>query len=338
MHHAKSNNCPEVIFHTLPIVTFGMVITSSVNVRQERPTVSTAAIYAAIVLFWGSLYFAISFQVGAIAPEVAVAYRFGLSGALILGWCIWRRKALKFSARQHLILFGQGVIMFSLTDMLLYNAIAYITSGVAALVLSTLPIFNIFFASIFLGMRIRPPVFVGAIFGVSGIVMVFWPELSAFDLTSTSLIGFGLCLIATVSASLAQIVSAYNQRSGLPPVETAGLCMLYGAAFSVLVSLCLGRNFTWDWSNDFLLSFGYIVIVCTVFAWVCYLILIGRIGPDRAGYVSILVPIIALVISTLFEDFRWTMLSLAGAGAIISGSLFILLSFRNKTTGTRLQQ
>lgn len=292
---------------------------------------STAAIYAAIVLFWGSLYFAISFQVGAVAPEIAVAYRFALSGALILGWCIWRRKPLNFSVRQHLILFGQGVIMFSVTDMLLYNAIEYITSGVAALILSTLPILNIVFASAFLGMKIRPPVFIGALFGVSGMVMIFWRELSVFDVTSTNLIGFGLCLIATISASLAQIVSAHNQRSGLPPVETAGFCMLYGAAFSSFVSLYLGRPFTWDWSSDFLLSFSYIVIVCTVFSWLCYLILIGRIGPDRAGYVSILVPIVALIISTLFEDFRWTTLSLAGTASILSGSLFILVSFRQQT-------
>ena len=289
-----------------------------------------ATLYIAITLFWGTLYYTISFQVGVVAPEVAVAYRFALSGILLLCWCVWRRRRLSFTWRQHLILMGQGVIMFSLTDMLLYNAIQYVTSGLAALILSTLPIMNTFLAALFLGTRIRPMVLVGALFGVVGIGMVFWSELSVFDLTSAGMIGFGLCLATMVWASLAQIISARNQRAGLPPVETAGFCMLYGAGFSVLTCLWLGRPFTWDWSAGFVLSFAYIVVVCTLFSWVFYLILIGRIGPDRSAYVSILAPIIALIVSTVFEDYRWTPLSLAGAAAILGGSLFILVSFRQR--------
>jgi drug/metabolite transporter (DMT)-like permease len=289
-----------------------------------------ATLYIAIVFFWGTLYYAISFQVGAVVPEVAVVYRFALSGILVLGWCVWRRRRLSFTWRQHLVLMVQGAMMFSLTDMLLYNAIQYITSGVAALILSTLPIMNILFAALFLGMKIRRVVLLGALIGLVGMGMVFWPELAVFDPASAGLVGFSLCLVATVSASLAQIVSARNQRAGLPAVETAGICMLYGAGFSTLVCLALGRSFTWDWSGEFVLSFAYIVVICTLFSWVFYLILIGRVGPDRSSYVSILAPIVALIVSTLLEDFRWTPLSLAGAAAVLCGSLLVLASFRRR--------
>ncbi len=289
---------------------------------------STAALYLAIVLFWGTLFFAVTFQVDAVAPEVSVAYRFALAGVLVLAWCVWRRRRLVFTWRQHLLLALQGVIMFSLTDLLLYNAIRFISSGLVALILSTLPIMNILFAALLLGMPIRPVVLAGALMGLAGIAMVFWRDLAAFDLSSPGLIGFVLCLGTTAAGSLAQILSARNQRAGIPVVETVGFCMLYGAGFSTIVCLWLGRSFTWDWSAAYVVSFVYILLPCTLFAWTFYLVVLGRIGPDRSAYVNILAPIVALAISTLFEDFRWTGLSLAGAAAILGGSLLILTSFR----------
>lgn len=283
-----------------------------------------AVAFSVLVVVWGATPYAISLQLGPVAPEVLVAYRFGFAGVLLtalsLGLGRWRRLRL----RDHLFIALQGVMMFSIVDLMVYPAIERVASGLVQLVISSTIVFNILFGALFLGLPVRPRVVAGGFIGIAGIVMVSWSEVRGIQWTGAGPVGFGLAFAAMLVGSLAAITAARNQRHGLPVLETAAFGMLYGAACSIVVALALGRSFSWDWSAAFLGALAWVTLLSTALGFVLFLTLIGRIGPDRAAYTIVLTPLLALAISTAVEGFAWTALSAAGAVTVLVGNVVAL--------------
>ena len=283
-----------------------------------------AVVFPLLVVVWGVTPYAISLQLGPVAPEVLVAYRFGFAGVLLmaLSLALGRRRRLRL--RDHLFIALQGVMMFSIVDLMVYPAIERIASGLVQLVVSSMIVFNILFGALFLGLPVRPRVVVGAFIGIAGIVMVSWSEVRGIEWTGAGSIGFGLAFGAMLFGSLAAITAARNQRHGLPVLETAGFGMLYGALCSIAVAVAFGRSFSWDWSPAFLGGLAWVTLLSTAMGFVFFLTLIGRIGPDRAAYAIVLTPLVALAISTAAEGFAWTALSAAGAVTVLVGNVVAL--------------
>ncbi len=291
-----------------------------------------ALLYVVTTLIWGSTWLAIKFQLGQVAPEASIAYRFLLAAGLLLAFSRLRRLSLDFNWREHAFIALQGLLLFSLNYILVYVAELYLTSGLVALVFSTIIVLNVFFAALFLGDPIRPRVLLGAGFGLLGLALVFWLELAAFDLRGGPALGLALCLASAISASLGNITAARNQRHGLPIVQTNALGMGYGALFMLLLVVARGTPLSFDPSIPYVLSLAYLALFGSVVGFGTYLTLLGRIGPDRAAYVSILFPIIALVLSTLFEGLTWTPLGLSGVGLVVIGNVIVLLRRRPRRT------
>jgi drug/metabolite transporter (DMT)-like permease len=154
--------------------------------------------------------------------------------------------------------------------------------------------------------------------------MVFWRELSAFDLASAGLIGLGLALAGAVLAAFGSIVAARNQLAAIPVLQGAAISMVYGAASTLLVALALGRDFAVDWTTAFAGAFVWITLATTAFGVTGYIALIGRLGPDRAAYIHVLVPVLALAVSTVFESYTWTPLAAFGIVLALGGILVVL--------------
>lgn len=288
----------------------------------------TIALYVGLILIWGSAPYAVSVQLGVVAPEMLVAYRFGLGAAILLAVCAVLGRSLRFGLREHIFIALQGVPMFALVDLLFYNAVTHIASGLVTLVISLLVIHNIFLGALFLRLPIRRRVLLGALIGVGGMAMVFWREIAAFDPASGASIGIGLALIASVFASLSAIAAARNQRAGLPALESTAIAMVYGAAVAFVVALALGRPLEWDPSLAFLAGFLWVTIPASVFAFVMYVALIGRIGPARSGYAIVMVQILALGLSTAFEGHTWTAISALGVVLVLGGNVIVLTKGR----------
>ena len=285
-------------------------------------------LYLITTLIWGSTWLAIKLQLGTVAPEVSIAYRFALAAASLMAFSLVRGLRMRFSWRTHLFIALQGFLLFSLNYILVYLAEGYLTSGLVAITFSTIIVLNVIFGALFLGDPVRPRVVLGAVIGLAGLGLVFWPELSGFDLSSENTLGVVLCLAGTVSASLGNIVSARNQRHGLPVVQTNAYGMAYGAAFMLGLALLRGSRLTFDGSAGYVGSLLYLAVFGSVVAFGTYLTLLGRIGPDRASYTSVLFPIIALVLSTLFEGLTWSMLAIAGVALVLAGNVVALTKFR----------
>jgi drug/metabolite transporter (DMT)-like permease len=285
---------------------------------------SNKLLYAITVLIWGSTWIGIKLQLGVVAPEVSIVYRFGLAVGLLMAFIGLRGLPMRFSWQAHLFIALQGFLLFSLNYYLTYVASLYLVSGLIAITFSTVNILNSLFGALFLHNPIRPRVVLGAGVGLMGLALVYWREVSAFDLSNANWLGLVLSLVAAVITSLGNIVSARNQQHGLPVIQTNGLGMAYGTVLTLGIVLLNGQPFNFDWSVGYVGSLLFLALFGSAIAFGTYLTLLGRIGPDRAGYAVVLFPIIALGLSTVFEGFAWTPLALAGVALVLVGNVVVL--------------
>jgi drug/metabolite transporter (DMT)-like permease len=288
------------------------------------------ALYIVTVLIWGSTWLVITYQLGEVHPVLSVAYRFSLASLLLLGFCWLRRVNLRFSSRQHLFFALQGVLLFSMNYLLVYLAEQRLTSGLVAVIFSTLVFMNVLIGALFIGTPVRLNVLLGAAIGLVGISLVFLPELSAFSLQDRGFAGLLLSLGGTLFASSGNIVAARNQREGLPVLQTNAFGMGYGALLMFIFALLGGTPFRFETTIPYIASLVYLSVFGSIVAFSAYLTLLGNIGADRAAYASLLFPLVALGLSTLFEGYTWSAPAMTGVALVLAGN-FIALSRRPRT-------
>lgn len=283
------------------------------------------SLYALTVLIWGTSWLAIKFQLGVVAPEVSVVYRFALAAAITLGFCLLARRRMAFSRADHGFMALQGVFLFSTNYFLIYLGSQHLTTGLVAVAFSTIVVMNIIGNSLLFRAALRPRVVAGAALGLGGITLVFWPEVAAFDLSRAGSLGLVLSLAGTASASLGMLTSAWNQRRrALPVIESNAFGMLYGCLFVTLLTLLRGSPFAFDPAWPYVLSLLYLAVFATVVGFWSYLTLLGRIGADRAAYATVLFPVVALALSTWFEGFQWSLPAALGIALVLLGNVLIL--------------
>lgn len=281
-------------------------------------------LYTTTVLIWGSTWLAIKFLLGETAPVLSVAYRFTLASLLLLGFSKWRGLKLRFSPRQHLFMALQGLLLFSINYLLVYLAELHLTSGLVAVVFSTLVFMNIFIGALLLGTPVRLNVVLGGLVGLVGVALVFLPELRAFSLQDRGFLGLTLSFASALFASLGNITAARNQREGLPVVQTNAFGMGYGAIAMYAYALLGGVPFSFSVTPAYIGSLVYLAVFGSIIAFGAYLTLLGRIGADRAAYASLLFPLVALGISTYFEGYSWSSSAQLGVLLVVAGNFMIL--------------
>ena len=290
-----------------------------------------ALLYLITILIWGSTWLAIKFQLGIVPPALSIVYRFTIAAGILWLYTSLRRLPMRFSRRQHAFMALQGFFLFSLNYILVYLAEGTLTSGLVAIVFSGIVITNVIFSAIILKDPIRFRVILGGLIGLLGLVFVFWTELRHFDLSSGRALGLTFAICATLSASLGNIVAARNQRSGLPVLQSNTLGMTYGTIFTLILVLFQGTKLTFDSSAPYVISLVYLALFGSVIAFGSYLTLLGRIGPGRAAYVTILYQIVALALSTIFEDLIWNLQAVFGVILILAGNVVTLSKVSTRT-------
>ena len=282
------------------------------------------SLYLATVLIWGSTWFAIKFQLGVVEAEVSLIYRFALAAGILILFSLFTKRNLRFSLPQHFFIVLQGLFLFSTNYLIFYWATGLLTSGIVALLFSTVILMNIVNGALLLKQPVRARVVLGAMFGIAGIASIFWSEVADVGNHADSWQGLWMCLIATFLASIGNILSARNQKNNLPVVQTNAWGMAYGSLFMVLYALYRGTTFNYDPAFSYSLSLVYLSLFGSILAFGSYLTLIGRIGADKTAYAAVLFPVIALLLSTLFEDYRWTLAAIFGFGLVLIGNYLVL--------------
>ena len=283
-----------------------------------------ALLYVVTVLIWGSSWLAIKYQLGSVDPMVSVAYRFLLASGISWLYCRLSGRLMRYSLRDHGFMFLQGTSLFALNYWLFYLSELTLTSGLAAVIFSTIVVMNTVNGVIFLKNRLELRVVGGAGLGLLGIMLVFWPEVTDFESGSENLVAAALAVLATLLASVGNIASARNQREGIPVVQANTFGMTYGALLMLGLSFGTGREFTFEMTLPYVSSLVFLSVFASIIAFWTYLTLLGRVGVERAAYSTLIFPLVALGFSTVFEDYQWTPYAGIGILLILAGNLLIL--------------
>ena len=285
-----------------------------------------AALYFVVLLAWGSSWFAISFQLGDVAPQVSIAWRFLLASFILFIWCYARGLKLSFSWRAHSSWLLLGFFLFCVNYICAYFGTFYLASGLVCLIFSTLTLFTVFNGFIFFKKPIRLPILFGAIVGILGLSIIFSNEISNTDwsLESGIVKGFLWMLLATFFASIGMLLSGQMQARKMPLVQSNAFSMLYGSLIIVTYVSVSDISFSFSTSYSYVISLIYLSLVASVIGFGVYLKLVGNIGADKASYVNIFTPTIALFLSTLFENYQWSWTGLVGVALIIIGNIIVL--------------
>jgi drug/metabolite transporter (DMT)-like permease len=285
---------------------------------------SNLNLYLAAVAIWSSTWLAIRMQLGLVPPSVSVVWRFALAALILLSYAAWKRLPLRFSPREHIWIAVQGVFLFGINYIFVYASELYLASGLVAVICSLGLFSNILAMRLFFATRIAALGLLGAILGVAGVVLVFWPEMMQLTASSGAITGAIFALAATAFATLGTVAATRNHRNGLPVVQVNAWAMLYGALFVALYALVSGQDFAFDWSLRYTASLVYLALFGSVLAFGAYLTLMSHIGAERASYVAVAVPVLALVLSTLFEGVRWQTAMAVGIALCLAGNLLVL--------------
>jgi drug/metabolite transporter (DMT)-like permease len=270
-------------------------------------------------LIWGTTWLVIKFQIQYASAVVSVFYRFLFAALLMFSFNHFvTKRTLKYPLKNHLFFLLQGFFNFSLNYILTYVAEGKMSSGLVALTFTTLVYFNMLGMWLFFHKPISKNVFWGGLLGAVGITFLFWKEILGFHNGVGPILGVCIGVVATLSASAGNMFAYKNHQLKVPVVVFNSYGMLYGSLATLGIGLLRGENFAFPMHTSFIMSLLYLVVLGSVVAFWAYQTLVGTIGADRAAYSSIIAPMLAVLVSSFFENLIFT-------PYIIAGILFCLL-------------
>lgn len=280
-----------------------------------------ALLYALVVVIWGTTWIAITLQQqSGISANVAVFWRFFIAALVLFVFVVISRKLQKLAPKDHLFCMLQACCIFGFNFVCFYYAVQYISSGLEAVIFSMAVIFNTINARLFFSQQVSARFYPAALLGVLGIVALFWHDVVGTTLNSHTLLGIGLCILGTYGFSLGNMISARHQKHGLDIFTTNAYGMLYGSLLMAVISWFKQDNFFPSMPFSAVSALLYLAIFGSVIGFTAYFFLVGRIGAGKAAYSTLLFPLVALVISTIWEGYHWQMNAVIGVVLILCGN------------------
>ena len=285
---------------------------------------STPRLFAAAVAIWGTTWIAITFQLGRAPPEASVAMRFAIASAVLFAYCRVRGLRLRFPVAVHGQLALLGLFMFCLSYLAVYRAETFLVSGLVAVGYSASPLVNLVVSRVAFGTPATRGVVVGGLLGVTGIGLVFSPELGRVQASPGVLAGALLTVGAVLASGVGNVFATRLDRLGVNVAQKMAWGMAYGSAGSALFALASGEGLSFSAAPSYLISLLYLAVFGSILAFAAYLTLLERVGAARAGYVGVMVPVVALAISGVVEGFAWGPTTFLGIAVVVAGNLVVL--------------
>lgn len=283
----------------------------------------TSLLYALTVAIWGSTWIALKMQLGVVPIPWSIAYRFALAAGLLFAW-LAVRGALRLPRREvRWMVAAQGLCLFCVNFICFLHASRTIASGLVAVVFSTATLWNALGARLVFGRALTPAIVGGGGLGLAGLLLMFWPELARHGASAGTVRGLAFAFGGTLCFSAGNLLSARMQALGETPALTNAWGMAVGTAVLAIGCAAAGVTPAFDPSARYVGAWLYLAIPGSVVGFTAYLLLVGRLGPERAAYCTVLFPLVALAISSVVEDYRWTLPAFAGLALVMTGNVLV---------------
>ena len=272
----------------------------------------TWLLFLAPTLIWASTWHVILYQLGSVPVLNSVGWRFGLAALLLALWALQQRQSLKLPLRAHGLLLAAGVVQYSGNYWAVYEAERYIPSGLVAVLFALMVFGNALGTWWAFKQRSSRSFLLAALGGVAGVALVFWPEIAASGARPQAGYGLAIGLGAVLAACVGNVLTLTLTRRGLPLLPILAWSMGYGAAFLLALSVFSGVGLHFDFRLPYVLSWLYLSVFGSVIAFALYFKLAQRQGAAKASLMGVVIPVIALAVSALFEGWKATPPALLG--------------------------
>ena len=281
-------------------------------------------LFVITLICWSPTWYVIKFQLGYVDPLVSVFYRFFIAAIIIFIYLIYKKKNLKFSLNHHIWFLLFGICLYSINYVFFYLSNTYLISAFPAIVFSTIIIMNILGDSFYFKKKPSLKTLIGSTIGMIGIAIIFNDEIFNFTLSNGRHVGLFLALLGTFFASTGNMVHQRNLNNNLASMPSIAYSMLYGSLVTLLITQIKGTELLFDYSFSYIASLAYLSIIGSIFAFIFYLKLLEKVGAGRAGYVGALMPVLALLISTVFENLEWQTDLIVGLPILLIGAVLVI--------------
>ena len=297
---------------------------------NESTATRRRGIFAFVIttLVWGSTWLVIKGQLGPVPVGWSVTWRFVLACAAMFLLAALRRERLALGPRSLGFAAVVGFFQFCANFQLVYQAERYLTSGLVAVIFALLIVPNAVFGHLFIGTAVSRRFVFGSAIAMAGIALLVLHEYRIAPIGGSVLLGLILTFGAILCASIANVLQSGQTAREQSVVVLLAWAMLIGAASNAAYAWATQGPPAIDWSARYLLGVGYLGLVGSVLTFPLYSILLRDWGPGRAAYNGVLIPVVAMALSTLFEGYHWTALALGGALVVVAGLLVALGSRR----------
>jgi len=285
--------------------------------------------FAIVTLIWGSTWIVIRDQLNVVPPSWSVSYRFLVGGVAMIIYAVIRREPLRLDARGWAFAMLLAVLQFCLNFNFVYRAEAHITSGLVAVVFGLLLIPNALLGRFLLGQHLGRQLLLGSAVAMAGVGLLFVHEARVDpNGPGEALLGIGITMLGVISASFANVLQGTETAKRYPMGTMLAAAMLLGALIDAVIAWSFTGPPIVEWRPAYFLGVLYLGVVASAIAFTLYFGVLRIIGPAKAAYSSVLVPIIAMLLSTLFEAYRWSPLAISGAALAMIGLVIALRARR----------
>ncbi|MEY4239236.1 MAG: hypothetical protein RL339_1837 [Pseudomonadota bacterium] len=289
------------------------------------PRAIAAFIFLALV--WGSTWLVIKDQISAVPPAWSVVWRFVLAATAMSAFALLRRERLRLTGREQAVAIAMGLFQFSLNFQLIYRSEHYLTSGLVAVVFALMIVPNAILARLVLGAALTGRFLAGSAIALAGIALLMLHEYRIAPPGSGVTTGVLLVTGAIFSVSIGNLLQATTTARAVPVVSLMAWGMFWGVVASASYAVISVGAPVLDPRPAYLAGIAYLGLVGSALTFPLYSQLIRDWGPGPAAYNGVAVPVVAMILSTLFEGYEWSLL--AGAGAVLAmAGLLVALSGR----------
>jgi drug/metabolite transporter (DMT)-like permease len=278
-----------------------------------------------ITLIWGSTWIVIKDQLGVVPPTWSVTYRFVIASGTMFLVAWWSGASLRIGREGHVLAMLFGVPQFFLNFNFVYAAEHYVTSGLVAVVFALLLVPNTALGAIFLKHRISGRFLLGSAVALAGVALLFVQEMRGSDAHPREVaIGIGLTLLAVLAASVSNVMQATERLRSRPVAAMIAWGMAYGTLADAIMAFALYGPPVFEPRLGYWLGLLYLGLFASALAFTIYFRILRAVGPAKAAYSSVLIPILAMALSTVFEGYKWSTLAVAGGVLALAGLVIAL--------------